>query len=186
MYDAEEWLAVSGLTVNVSLIEQTLGRSNHSYWLRVGVMFDQDEDETETAAVEEVGQRTADAALHSTAVDKEVEISPHILSSSSSKSNNQNDSNKHEDNCDKDTTSITGVSTTDSGRLYTLAVLSSDVGKLIVPVLEDWVDLCSVRVLIVVGVVVVAVVVPFILHYAIYYVILYLSYIYDILTDCNY
>ena len=175
MYDAEEWLAVSGLTVNVSLIEQTLGRSNHSYWLRVGVMFD--EDETETTAVEEEaeedGQHTADASLPSTAVDNEVDISPHILSSSSSKSNNQNDSNNQEDNCEKDTTSITGGSTTGSGttggRLYTLAVLSSDVGKLIVPVLEDWVDLCSVRVLIVVGVVVVAVVVvPFILHYAIY------------------
>ena len=171
MYDAEEWLAVSGLTVNVSLIEQTLGRSNHSYWLRVGVMFD--EDETETTAVEEEaeedGQHTADASLPSTAVDNEVDISPHILSSSSSKSNNQNDSNNQEDNCEKDTTSNAGGSTTDSGRLYTLAVLSSDVGKLIVPVLEDWVDLCSVRVLIVVGVVVVAVVVvPFILHYAIY------------------
>ena len=171
MYDAEEWLAVSGLTVNISLIEQTLGRSNHSYWLRVGVMFD--EDETETTAVEEEaeedGQHTADASLPSTAVDNEVDISPHILSSSSSKSNNQNDSNNQEDNCEKDTTSNAGGSTTDSGRLYTLAVLSSDVGKLIVPVLEDWVDLCSVRVLIVVGVVVVAVVVvPFILHYAIY------------------
>ena len=180
MYDAEEWLAVSGLTVNISLIEQTLGRSNHSYWLRVGVMFDENETATavETAAEEEeeeVGKHTADASLPSTAVDNKVDISPHILSSSSSKSNNQNDSNNQEDNCEKDTTSNAGGSTTDSGRLYTLAVLSSDVGKLIVPVLEDWVDLCSVRVLIVVGVVVVAVVVvPFKLHYAIYYVILYL------------
>ena len=42
VYDAEEWMAVGGMSVNLSLIEQTLGRSSHNYWLRVGVMFDDD------------------------------------------------------------------------------------------------------------------------------------------------
>lgn len=40
VYDAEHWLAISGMTVNLSLIEQTLAVSCHNYWLRVGVTFE--------------------------------------------------------------------------------------------------------------------------------------------------
>jgi len=37
-------MAVGGMSVNISLIEQTLGDFNHAYWLRIGVMFDDDVD----------------------------------------------------------------------------------------------------------------------------------------------
>lgn len=42
VYDAEHWLAIGGMAVNISLVQQTLGLVNHGYWLRVGVMFDDD------------------------------------------------------------------------------------------------------------------------------------------------
>ena len=105
-------MAVGGMSVNISLIEQTLGDFNHAYWLRIGVMFD--EDVEKPSAVERVDNDNILAKENTEKVEAD------------------------------DTGTVPDQQGAEDQQLYTIAVLSSEVGKLMVPRADDWVDLCAV------------------------------------------
>lgn len=115
-------MAVSGMSVNLSLTEQTLGRSSHCYWLRVGVMFDEDRAPSEPEnSMEQTGDEQSSPA------------DDHRDESSLAGSPPMSPSAK--------AASTTAV---EAEKLYTLAVLSSDVAKWMVPHMDDWVELSAV------------------------------------------
>lgn len=167
MYDAEHWLAIGGMTVNLSLIEQSLGRATHNYWLRVGVMFDEDSAQSATSAntgspsspdrnadvavakdggtVEEVidARRAVESAEDEGANDICDRAQPNVANAEleqsdlSSAGDSANDGARGQEQVEG-----RGV---EAERLYTLAVLSSDVAKWLIPRLDDWVELSAVR-----------------------------------------
>lgn len=115
-------MAVSGMSVNLSLTEQTLGRSNHCYWLRVGVMFDEDRTSFEAEqSVEQTGDEQSSPA------DEYREDQSNLPAGSPPMS--------------AKAASTTAV---EAEKLYTLAVLSSDVAKWMMPHMDDWVELSAV------------------------------------------
>lgn len=133
VYDAEGWMAVGGMSVNISLIEQTLGDFDHAYWLRVGVMFDEDvrqsdivkQDDTHTPVVVENDGAGAPVIVET------------IVDGLSSPTIPPLTPNQHP--------AVTSREPEEEDpQLYTIAVLSSEVGKLMVPRADDWVDLCAV------------------------------------------
>lgn len=120
VYDAEHWMAVGGMAVNISLIEQTLGDIHHAYWLRIGVMFDDDlREHASTTHPNTQPNLESDAVLHSGGGAS----TPLAI-----------------DTASRDAENVVE----EEGQLYTIAVLSSDVGKLMVPGADDWVDLSAV------------------------------------------
>ena len=125
VYAAENWLAVGGMSVNISLIEQTLGDFNHAYWLRIGVMFD--EDVEKSSVVERVDNDNILAKENAAVVEAdELDDTGTVPPLSPHTANTIPDQEKEDQ------------------QLYTIAVLSSEVGKLMVPRADDWVDLCAV------------------------------------------
>ena len=125
IYAAENWMAVGGMSVNVSLIEQTLGDFNHAYWLRIGVMFD--EDAEKPSIVEGVNNDNILAKENAEVVEAdELDDTGTVPPPSPHRANTEPDQ-RGEDQ-----------------QLYTVAVLSSEIGKLMVPQADDWVDLCAV------------------------------------------
>lgn len=104
-------MAVGGMAVNISLVEQTLGDVHRAYWLRIGVMFDEGTRGSETVLGDAIGVESSESGV--SAVEK----------------------------IDKLLVSDPGE---EDGQLYTIAVLSSSVGKLIVSSTDDWVDLSMV------------------------------------------
>ena len=150
MYDAERWMAVGGMAVNISLIEQTLGDVHRAYWLRIGVMFDDDlrrpgpasqttvQSSSQSVALDQGDAETSHSALESPRLDEnddEVPSTPHP-STLAIDTNVSDAENTAGDN-----------TTEEEGQLYTIAVLSSDVGKLMVPGADDWVELSAVSLL---------------------------------------
>lgn len=121
-------MAVGGMSVNISLIEQTLGDFNHAYWLRIGVMFDDDVDNP--APLEGVNygdilaKETAEVGESDELGDLVINAPP--LAPHTTTANTRPDQEKEDQ------------------QLYTIAVLSSEIGKLMVPRADDWVDLCAV------------------------------------------
>lgn len=130
IYDAEHWLAIGGMAVNISLVQQTLGQANHGYWLRVGVMFDDDVGGEDRSPV---------SPPRGTAMGTEVpEASTYEAVS--------NNDDRGEYNADLNATPDSELQQAgeDEGQQYIIAVLSSDTAKFMVPRVEDWVDLCAV------------------------------------------
>ncbi len=128
VYAAENWMAVGGMSVNISLIEQTLGDFNHAYWLRIGVVFDDDVDNP--TPLEEVNYGDI-LAKESTDIGESDELGDSVIGAPPLACH-----------------TTTAISIPDQGKedqqLYTIAVLSSEIGKLMVPRADDWVDLCAV------------------------------------------
>jgi hypothetical protein len=137
VYDAEHWLAIGGMTVNLSLIEQSLGRATHNYWLRVGVMFD--DDSAQPATADEKERATAPQAAElddSETNDEEGNATEHPPLTPE-----KVPAQTYPDGKEKPAAGVEGV---EREKLYTLAVLSSDVGKWMIPRMDDWVELSAV------------------------------------------
>jgi hypothetical protein len=150
------------MTVNLSLIEQSLGRATHNYWLRVGVMFDEDSAQSATSAdtgSPSLPYRNADVAVAKDggtgdevfdagraveSTEDEIDLAqPSIADAGLEQSGLGSAGDSANDGArGQDQVQGRGV---EAERLYTLAVLSSDVAKWLIPRLDDWVELSAVR-----------------------------------------
>jgi hypothetical protein len=138
VYDAEHWLAIGGMTVNLSLIEQSLGLATHNYWLRVGVMFDDDgiqpalADDTEsaTAAPQAAELDDSETNVEEGNATELPPLTPQKVPAATSPDGKKKP--------------VVGVEGVEREMLYTLAVLSSDVGRWMIPRMDDWVELSAV------------------------------------------
>jgi hypothetical protein len=161
------------MTVNLSLIEQSLGRATHNYWLRVGVMFDDDSAppvaSAENASPPSPHRDDADGVREGgtgTVTGGEVHDAPRAAGSAGddrpddADDTAQTDMNEvglkspgldsadssEEDSARGQGRPVRGLgSGVEAERLYTLAVLSSDVAKWLIPCMDDWVELPAVR-----------------------------------------
>jgi hypothetical protein len=155
-------MAVSGMTVNLSLTEQTIAATCHNYWLRVGVVFEEQlaiaqsiqPDDATHDAVASSGQQVPNVADEAQldpdarAAGQDECVQP-VCGSVPSSDTPTDPSGSPPRNPDELDYNNTGSSPQETGEvkletLYTLAVLAGDVAKWMVPRMEDWVELSAV------------------------------------------
>lgn len=149
VYDAEHWTAVSGMTVNLSLVEQTIAASCHNYWLRVGVLFADQRISNSSDQSPAHATEPDDTNATEPTVEEGLEALDIVLDEQDSPQGNdsplvaQGSANHHSGESPDQNHDIGGGIKAET--LYTLAVLSGDVAKWMIPNMGEWVELSAVR-----------------------------------------
>lgn len=153
-------MAIGGMAVNISLVQQTLGNCIHGYWLRVGVIFDDNmptkgeveerapgeatlfqesnggsplhnpDNELNFISVREIEEYTQAESLGQQLVGG-LEAPAGVAPTLEAAAEAAEGSTAFEERSNEED-------------LYVIAMLSSDAAKFMIPQVEDWVDLCAV------------------------------------------